>query len=190
MKKRCTLILAVMLIGMLLTSCGIFSGDSKKNDGELETLRSQVENLQKELSEAKEQAANAEKTTEELNNMTAERDSLQQQLTEMTQSRDSLQQQLTESETNRNTNSEGLELVELLFPKDGKMYHGNENIIFYSDSALSEKVGTGDQITFVSKEKYEGTSDLDRDMKVWISRSESGLVFSTNKPDLKEIKTE
>ena len=70
------------------------------------------------------------------------------------------------------------------------MYHGNENIIFYSDPALSEKVGTGDQITFVSKEKYEGTSDIDRDMKVWISRSESGLVFSTNKPNLKEIKTE
>lgn len=62
MKKRCTLILAVMLIGMLLTACGP-SSSSKKNDGELESLRSQVENLQKELSEAREQAANAEKTT-------------------------------------------------------------------------------------------------------------------------------
>ena len=120
----------------------------------------------------------------ELENVSKESSSKESELQSLKEENTSLAQQVESA----GVSADGQLLVELIFPVDGKSYVASQKVIFYEDIDLSQKIGTGDQISFVSKEQKEVTADSDKGLKVWIARSESGLIFSANKPGIKEAK--
>lgn len=185
MRKRILLGLLLLLVIMVTTGCG-----------EKEKIRE----LEKELSETNQQLTQtiAEKNqySEQLSSMTEERDSYKEQLEIMTKERDELAEEISSNidtslaDTAPVASDEGQTLINLMFPIDGKKYSGGEKVTYYKDFNLGERVGTGDEIIFISKEKKEVVADKEKGLKVWIARSETGLLYSANKPNLKEIKSE
>ena len=183
MKKRILVgIIGITLMMAVLAGC--------KDSGEVENLQKQVENLQAELQEAQSKSDINAEAQEQLESVTEERDALKTELDTVTKERDSLKEQFSALESNQSFDSQGNDLIDILFPIDGKKYHGDEKVTFYKDKLLSERIGTGEEIIFVSGEKLEGIVDVEKDMKVWMSRSENGIVYSVDNPKLKEIKTE
>lgn len=182
-KRKYFMILGVMLIALFaLTGCG---------------EKAKIKKLEKSLSDANsnltEVTQERDALKEEVDSITQERDSLQSQLSSMTEERDSLTKQISEmidAETEATPTQTDATPINLIFPIDGKKYSGGEKVTYYTDPQLSERVGTGDEITFVSKVKQEVTVDSEKELKVWVARSESGFLYSANKPNLKEIKSE
>lgn len=184
MRKRILVGIISVTMLVLLAGCG------NKDSGEVENLRKQVENLQEELKEAQDISDTNADAQEQLEAITEERDSLKTELDTVTKERDSLNEQISTLEADQSLDSQGKDLIDLLFPVNGRRYHGDEKVTFYKDKLLSERIGTGEDIVFISKEKREGTVDVEKGMKVWMARSESGVVYSVDSPGLKEIKTE
>ena len=143
---------------MLLAGCG------HKDSGEEENLRKQVENLQEELKEAQDISDTNADAQEQLEAITEERDSLKTELDTVTKERDSLKEQISTLEADQTLDTQGKDLIDLLFPVNGKRYHGDEKVTFYKDKLLSERIGTGEEIVFISKEKREGTVDVEKGM--------------------------
>ena len=187
MKKRMCLVVLVMLVSLICSSCGkkeeIANLKNEVADYEIKLSNAQqeLEEKEKELSSLEQQIDTFKK---ELENVSKESNSKESELQSLKEENDSLAQQVETA----GVSADGQLLMELIFPVDGKSYVASQKVIFYKDVELSQKVGTGDQIAFVSKEQKEVTADKEKELKVWIARSESGLLFSANKPGIKESK--
>ena len=188
MKKRWSIIICMVALVMLVfTSCG--------NEEELQKLQAQVEKYQKEISDMendleqkKDQVTSLEQQVDtfkkQLETVSKENNAKASELQTLKEQNSSLSEQVESIDLN----SDGQLLLELIFPVDGKAYVASPKVVFYEDIELSKKVGTGEQINFVSKEQKEVTADFEKGLKVWTARSESGLLFSANKPGIKEAK--
>ena len=184
MKKRIFLGIVLMLVVVSLTACG--------NKGELKILRAQVTKYQNELFEANDQIAQKDEEIaslkKESQNNETEKKALQEEIEKLKLQNASASEQLDAIANNKT--SDGQSLMDLIFPIDGKSYTGSESVIFYRDSNLSQKVGTGDEIRFISKGQEEVVTDKEKNLKVWVSRSEAGLLYSVDKPGIKESEPE
>lgn len=182
-----SVVMVMLMAGLTLTSCG--------NKEKLQELQAQVEKYQKEISDMendleqkKDKVASLEQQVDtfkkQLETVSKENNAKASELQTLKEQNSSLSEQVESIDLN----SDGQLLLELIFPVDGKAYVGSPKVVFYEDIELSKKVGTGEQINFVSKQQKEVTADPDKELRVWIARSESGLIFSANKPGIKEAK--
>lgn len=189
--KRTFMVVIVMVMAIALTSCG-----AKK---EMEELRKQLTDTEEQLELKEGELADTEKqlelkegelddTKKQLESKENELESLKEESSSKGSELQSLKEELAQQVESGGDTADGQLLMELIFPVDGKSYVASQKVIFYKDVELSQKVGTGDQIAFVSKEQKEVTADQEKGLKVWIARSESGLLFSANKPGIKESK--
>lgn len=177
MKKRVLVIFLAVVMILVLSACG--------QKGELKTLRAQVKKYQNELFDAndkiKEKDEKIASLEQEAQNFATEKDSLQKEIEDLKKQNSSTTEKLDFS-----TNSDGQQLMDLMFPVDGKSYIASQSVIFYRDKILSQRVGTGDEIRFISKNQEEVVADKEKNLKVWVSRSENGLLYSADKPGIKE----
>ena len=177
MKKRVLVIFLAVVMILVLSACG--------QKGELKTLRAQVKKYQNELFDAndkiKEKDEKIASLEQEAQNFATEKDSLQKEIEDLKKQNSSTTEKLDFS-----TNSDGQQLMDLMFPVDGKSYTASQSVIFYRDKILSQRVGTGDEIRFISKNQEEVVADKEKNLKVWVSRSENGLLYSADKPGIKE----
>ena len=177
MKKRVLVIFLAVVMILVLSACG--------QKGELKTLRAQVKKYQNELFDAndkiKEKDEKIASLEQEAQNFATEKDSLQKEIEDLKKQNSSTTEKLDFS-----TNSDGQQLMDLMFPVDGKSYIASQSVIFYRDKMLSQRVGTGDEIRFISKNQEEVVADKEKNLKVWVSRSENGLLYSADKPGIKE----
>lgn len=188
MKKRCIFVVLILVVS-LCSACGKGKKEEITNlKNEVAEYEVKLAEAQKELDKKKEEVTSLEKQLDtfktELENVSRESSSKESELQSLKEENTSLAQQVESA----NVSSDGQLLIDLIFPVDGKAYLGSPKVIFYKDIDLSQKIGTGDQIPFVSKEQKEVTADQEKGLKVWIARSESGLLFSANKPGIKESK--
>ena len=177
MKKRVLVIFLAVVMILVLSACG--------QKGELKTLRAQVKKYQNELFDANDQIKEKDEKIasleQEAQNFATEKDSLQKEIEDLKKQNSSTTEKLDSS-----TNSDGQQLMDLMFPVDGKSYIASQSVIFYRDKILSQRVGTGDEIRFISKNQEEVVADKEKNLKVWVSRSENGLLYSADKPGIKE----
>ena len=177
MKKRVLVIFLAVVMILVLSACG--------QKGELKTLRAQVKKYQNELFDAndkiKEKDEKIASLEQEAQNFATEKDSLQKEIEDLKKQNSSTTEKLDFS-----TNSDGQQLMDLMFPVDGKSYIASQSVIFYRDKILSQRVGTGDEIRFISKNQEEVVADKEKNLKVCVSRSENGLLYSADKPGIKE----
>lgn len=198
MKRTFMVMVIVMVMAIGLTSCGAKKEmeelrkqltDTEEQlelkEGELADTEKQLELKEGELDDTKKQLESKENELESLNNQVK---SLKEESSSKGSELQSLKEELAQQVESGGDTADGQLLMELIFPVDGKSYVASQKVIFYKDVELSQKVGTGDQIAFVSKEQKEVTADKEKELKVWIARSESGLLFSANKPGIKEAK--
>lgn len=180
MKKRFFVIFLAVVMMVLLSACG--------QKGELKTLRAQVKKYQNELFDANDQIKEKDEKIasleQEAQNFATEKDSLQKEIDNLKEQNSSTTERL--KATDSSTNSDGQQLMDLMFPVDGKSYIASQSVIFYRDKILSQRVGTGDEIRFISKSQEEVVVDKEKNLKVWVSRSENGLLYSADKPGIKE----
>lgn len=179
MKKRVLVFFLAVVMVLLLSACG--------QKGELKTLRAQVKKYQNELFDANDQIKEKDEKIasleQEAQNFATEKDSLQKEIDNLKEQNSSTTEKL---KVDSSTNSDGQQLMDLMFPVDGKSYIASQSVIFYRDKILSQRVGTGDEIRFISKSQEEVVVDKEKNLKVWVSRSENGLLYSADKPGIKE----
>ena len=157
MKKRVLVIFLAVVMILVLSACG--------QKGELKTLRAQVKKYQNELFDAndkiKEKDEKIASLEQEAQNFATEKDSLQKEIEDLKKQNSSTTEKLDFS-----TNSDGQQLMDLMFPVDGKSYIASQSVIFYRDKILSQRVGTGDEIRFISKNQEEVVADKEKNLKV------------------------
>ena len=167
MKKRrnATLLIVLATAIFLMTGCG---SDTEKIEKQLENIEQQLDSteVQKKLDsiESKLDKANQNTDTE-----------AKQQLEEANKTIEELQQQI-------NNSSSGSGYEQIKFWQDGKVYKSRDDIQFYSDCFCSQAI-SGVQII----SPIEDEMTLSNNLKVFAVLSDKGIIYSTEKPRLREV---
>ena len=169
MKKRrnVTLLIVLATVIFLMTGCGT---DTTK-------IENQLDNIEKELNttELQEKLDSIESKIDSSNQEAKTETETQKKLQEANKTIEELQQQI-----NSNSSSSGYEQIKVW--QDGKVYKSRDDIQFYSDCFCSQAI-SGVQII----SPIEDEMTLSNNLKVFAVLSDKGIIYSTEKPRLREV---
>ncbi len=169
MKKRrnVTLLIVLATVIFLMTGCG---SDTKK-------IENRLDNIEKELNttELQEKLDSIESKIDSSNQEAKTETETQKKLQEANKTIEELQQQI-----DSNSSSSGYEQIK--FWQDGKVYTPRDDIQFYSDCFCSQTI-SGVQII----SPIEDEMTLSNNLTVYAVLSDKGIIYSTEKPRLREV---
>ena len=169
MKKRrnVTLLIVLATVIFLMTGCGT---DTTK-------IENQLDNIEKELNttELQEKLDSIESKIDSSNQEAKTETETQKKLQEANKTIEELQQQI-------NNSSSGSGYEQIKFWQDGKVYKSRDDIQFYSDCFCSQAI-SGVQII----SPIEDEMTLSNNLKVFAVLSDKGIIYSTEKPRLREV---
>ena len=169
MKKRrnITLLITLVTVIFLVTGCG---SDTKKIENRLDNIEQKLD-----TTEVQEKLDSIESKIDTANQDAETETETQKKLEEANKKIEELQQQI-------NNSSSGSGYEQIKFWQDGKVYKPRDDIQFYSDCFCSQAI-TG--VKIISPIEDEMT--LSNNLKVYAVLSDKGIIYSTEKPRLREV---